>query len=374
MLTKNKKFIIFILIVIVLVGVAFLIYYLYSKSQQPPTEGKTITQLTSEKVQGIKYLEEENKLRFLSLNSSTFKELNLGTSKISDLSNMRMDLMEDIIWSPNGKKVILKVQNNQTILSQEGNLVDKNAPENTITTWSFDLDDGSLVELPREIGGVGWLSDDKIIYYYSRSLSDVNVSKESSGSSLNESDHNGKNIKKIIDLDNDKFYASQVYLSPDKSQAILFPDTEGIGNNYSYIINLKTKAIINITENKLTPALSWSTSGKNIFLYQIPGQEMEANQKFDLWMANKEGVNKKKIGALSLYGLAITNKDDSYIYVASFDNNNNQFIYQINSGSLEKKIIVDTTKETNLADISEIGLLQNNLYTVASDYLYLIKL
>ncbi|MCX6811556.1 MAG: hypothetical protein NT039_02605 [Candidatus Berkelbacteria bacterium] len=374
MLTKNKKFIIFILIVIVLVAIVFLIYYFWSKSKKTPIEEKTITKITEEKAKGINYIEKENKIRFLSLNSFTFKELDLKTNKLSNLNYIPMYLVQDIIWSPNSKRIILKVKNNRAILSQQGYLLDKNAPDDTITTWSFDLENQSLLELPREIGGVEWLNDERIIYYYSKSFVNIDISKELSGSSLNESNFEGKDYKKIIDLDNNKFFGSQVHLSPDKSQAILFPETEGVGNNYSYIIDLKTKAIKNITEDKLTAAASWSTSGKNIFLYQIIKGENETNQKFDVWFANKEGVNKKKIDSKSLYGLVITNKDDSYIYIASFDKDNNQIIYQINSGSLDKKIIIDSTKEKDLVNITEIGLLQNNIYAVANDYLYLIKI
>jgi len=102
--------------------------------------------------------------------SGMFREARLPTltylhtvlSKPDDL-----DLIKEAIDESPGKN-ILKVENNRALLSQQGYLLDAGAPDGTITTWSFDLLSGSLIELPREIGGIDWLDNNTIIYYYSK--------------------------------------------------------------------------------------------------------------------------------------------------------------------------------------------------------------
>lgn len=372
MLTKNKKIIIIISVILIIIGVVILIYFLWLKKQPEVFEEKIVQKLTEEKVQGVKFIAEENKLRFLSLKSNTFKELNFEDNKLSELSKIPMYLVQNIIWSPDGKKAILKVENNQSLLSQEGYLLDKNAPDGTITTWSFNLISGDLIELSRGIVGIDWLNENKIIYYYSKIAIDSDIEPEQAGTALVEANFDGSNYQKIMDLDVSKFYNPKLVLAPDKNQAILSPEAEGVGKNYIYIVDLKSKTIKNITEGELTVLGSWSSNGKNIFLYQADTKTPDS-QLYDLWYANDKGVDKKKLGVTAAYPLAITDSEDKYIYIASV-NDNNQVIYQINSGSLEKKIITDSAKEKDLINITEIGLLQNNIFVVANDYLYLIKI
>lgn len=367
MLTKNKKIIIIVAAFLLVVALVLFYFLWWQKKPAPLIEEKTINKLSEERVSGVKVL--SDKIRFLNLDSSTLKELDLKTKQSSEISKIPLFLVQNMIWSPDGNKVILKVNNNTALLSQQGYLLDKNAPDNTLTTWSFDLQTQELIELPREIGGIDWFDNQKIIYYYSKALSNPETAAGTTNSSLNEANYRGENYKKIIDLEENKFFNSEVRLSPDKNRVILFPEVEGTGNNNIYICDLKNTSISKITENQLTAAASWSTKGDNIFLYQIT----ETQDKFDLWYANKEGVEKKNLQIKAAYPLIITSSDDKYIYATS-DYKDNQVIYQINAGSLEKKIIVDSTQEKDLNNITEIGLLPNGLYVVSNDNLFFIKL
>jgi len=370
---KNKKVIIVLIIILLILAAAAIVYFLWFKKEPVITiEDKPIQKLFEEKVQGIKYLNKENKIRFLSLESSTFKEFDLNSKQLTELSKIPLYLVKSIIWSPEGKKVILKVENNRALLSQEGYLLDNSAPDGTITTWLFDLSSERLTELPLEIVGIDWLSEDKIIYYYSRASINPEIDPGQAGSSLSESDPDGSNYQKIMDLDESKLYNSQVILSPNKNMAILNPETEGIGKNNIYLVDLKTKKIKDINEGELTIAGSWSTKEDNIFLYQADKDD-PGSQLHNIWSANKEGINKKNLQLKTAYPLVITDKDDKFIYLAS-TYNNNQAIYQVNSGSLEKKIIADTDKEPWLNKITEIGLLNDGIFVVADGKIYSIAL
>lgn len=369
---KNKRIIIF-LALLILAGIVILIYFLWFKKEiQTQKEEKPVEKIFDQKAKDIKYLARENKIRFLSPESLTIEELDLNSKQVNELSKIPLSLTQKLIWSPDGNKIILKVLNNRTLLSQQGYLLDDKVDDGVITNWLFDLKTENLVELPLEIKGVDWLNNDKIIYYYSKSLEDSDLNPGQINSSLSKSDPDGSNFQKIMDLNANQFYGSSVVLSPDKKEVMLSPEIEGVGKNSIYLINLDSKNIKNITEGGLTIGGSWSTTGKNIFLFQYLEQTNDNNPESGLWYANFEGVDKKKINLEILYGLAVTSPDDNFIYTVSAGNN--QSVYQINSGSLEKKIIAGSSQNKDLINISEIGLLNNDLYVVANEYLYKIKI
>ncbi|TSC91478.1 MAG: hypothetical protein CEN92_258 [Candidatus Berkelbacteria bacterium Licking1014_96] len=370
---KNKKVIIILIIILSILAAAAIVYFLWFKKVPPAIiEEKPIQKLTDEKIMGAKFLSKNNKIRFLSLDSFTLKELDLNSKQVVELTKIPLYLVKNIIWSPEGNKVILKVENNRALLSQEGYLLDKNVPDGTITTWSFNLLSGDLIELPLEIVGIDWLNEDKIIYYYSRASINPEIDPGQAGSSLSESDSDGSNYQKIMDLDGSKLYNPKVSLSPDKNKVILSPEIEGVGKNSIYIVDLKSKKVGEISENNLTVFGSWSTNGKNIFLYQVNPESSE-NQIYDLWYANYEGVEKKALSLSAQYPLVITDDKDKYIYLAS-TYNNKPAIFQINSGSLEKKIIADADREPELNNITELGLINDGIFVVADEIIYAIKI
>lgn len=372
MLDKKKKIIIFVLPILTALVIGLVWYFWQMGSKRINTEEKPIQKLSKEKAFGVKVLEEQKKIRFLSLESLTLKELNLENGGVIDISQKSLSLVTDIIWSPNGERVILKVENNSAIHRQNKTFFDPDASEGALTTWSYDLKGQTLKELPREIGGVTWLNDERIIYYYSQALAKPEVDLEQVSSSLAEADFDGKNFQKIMDLDTSKFYNAEVLLSPDKKQALLFPEIEGIGKNSIYLIDLTNKTTTEISEGGLTVLGSWSSGGRNIFLYQVDEKNPE-NQNSEIWLVNKAGVEKKKLGLKAAYPLVITDNKDKYIYLAS-TYNNKPVIFQVNSGSLEKKIIADTDKEPGLNNITEIGLINEGIFVVADGIIYAINI
>ena len=367
---KNKKFIIILIIVLLILAITTIVYFVwFKKMPETSIEDKPIQKLTDEKIMGAKFLSESNKIRFLSLDSFTLKELDLNSKQIIELTKTPLYLVKNIIWSPDSQKVILKVENNRALLSQEGYLLDKKAADGTITTWSFDLSSNNLIELPLEVGEVGWLNNDKIIYYYSKELAESD--SNDNNAFLTQANYDGSNYQKIMDLDGNKLYNPKLSLSPDKDKIILSPEAEGIGNNSIFIVDIKTKTINEISEDGLTVLGSWSEGGKNIFLYQT-NQESPDSQIYELWFANKEGVDKKKLGLSTAYPLVITDNKDKNIYLVS-TYNNRPAVFQVNSGSLEKKIIAGADNESTLNNITQIGLLNNNIFIVADEIIYSIK-
>lgn len=369
---KNKKVIIIILSILILLAIGATVYFLWFRGgARPAVEEKPIQKLSTEKMMGVKYLPGSNKIRFLSLGSLTIKEFDLNSKQTTELSKIPLDLVRSIIWSPDEEKAILKVENNRALLSQRGYLLDQEAPDGTITTWSFDIKNQNLVELSRGIGGIDWLDNDKIIYYFSQVLINPEIEGEGS-SSLSQADFDGRNFQKIMDLETSKFYNSEISLSPDKKQALLSPEIEGIGKNSIYLVDLTNKTTTEISENGLTVLGSWSSGGRSIFLYQADEKNPE-NQNSEIWLVNKAGVEKKKLGLKAAYPLVITDKQDKYIYLAS-TYNNKPAVFQVNSGSLEKKIIADIDQEPGLNNITEIGLLNEGIFVVADGIIYAIQI
>jgi len=378
---KNKKIIIIILVILLLIVLGLILYFfVYQKEKTPIISEKSVSKLTNKKIKYVKVLQDGRTIRFNDIETELFKELNLENGAEKTLSNIPLAEDLEVTWSPNGEKVIIKISNNRALLGQLGYFLDNEAPDNFITTWVLDFNTSKLQQLSKSIGGIDWLSDDKIIYYFSDAL-DYPESTESFDSSLVEADWNGKNYQKISDLNTEDFYNAKIVVSPNKHKVIIYPEVEGFGDNNFYIYDLDEKSLQKITEDGLTPSAAWSSKGEHILFYKVDNN----GENPILWLANQNGVEKKNTKLLSPYGLAITSPDDKYVYAVVPKNNKielNNFgertgddlIYEINSGSLDKTIIFDTSNHEEIDTITEIGLLGEDIFIVSNNNIYRIKI
>ncbi|MBM2820288.1 MAG: hypothetical protein HW405_48 [Candidatus Berkelbacteria bacterium] len=180
----KNKFYIGLVITIIIVAIVGLIIYL--------TQKKKVLNLTpiSEKQMLFLSLDEQNNKIFYFGNKdkSAFYSYNIGTNEIQQLSDV-LDTPDNVIWSPDKSKVILKVTYNKDLFEKYGSVyANSSVTDGTITFWLYDFDTKKLSLYNQNISNIVW-SNDKIVYSY--------FNPDSSKNELYTADFDGKNFEKI---------------------------------------------------------------------------------------------------------------------------------------------------------------------------------
>ena len=190
------------------------------------------------------------------------------------------------IWSPDKSKVLLKSNAN----NQEYFLL-------------FDIKNDTLLTLNKNINSVAWLStSDKIVYKY--------LDPTSHKSSLNMSDPDGKNWKKISDLPHDKFSFFQM----PRSGLISFWNN---GDAY-YPTSFQTISFLGenskiLYKDSFGVDYLWDNSGSHVLVSQA---NTEGGTKVQLGVMNYNGEEFKDLGLPTFVSKCVWSNNGETIYCA----------------------------------------------------------
>ncbi|MFA4930243.1 MAG: hypothetical protein WC570_00025 [Patescibacteria group bacterium] len=219
--------------------------------------------------------------------------------------------VENIIYSPDKTKFIIKVKNNITAFaggfSHPEDDPEKPTPASpfyrpeitneTITTWTYNLENQTLSYLNPSIKNIAWLNNDQIIYEYLNITGKIGQPGFSIENTLNIADHDGSNWQVIQTLNNTAYLTPKIIPSPTNPDlTLLLPNPSESGQNIStaiYLLNTKTNHIEQITENNIIDA-SWSPEGNKIIYAQLD----QSNHKPLLYIID---IDSREITSLNIY-------------------------------------------------------------------------
>lgn len=358
----NKQFFILIAIGVIVVGI--IIYFIQSKSTKPQTTPSPIFTTTQiQKVfdkkvlfpvldrdgQNILYFKanEQEDLAFYKFNLETKQE-----SKISD----NLDMPDNIIWSPNRDKVVLKVIYNKYIFEKLNSVfADSSLQDKQETTWLYDLNTKKISRLNLNIQNIAWFDNDLIVYYL--------YELENNTNAIFLANANGSNWKKIKDID----YTDGIGLFAIPPQEVYyFPILYEPGANNIYKLDIETKQNSEIVNNK-TAGQILSVS-KDKILYQIANEE---ENNFTLGVINKDGSEKKDFNlAANINKVTFSEKGNFVIIAIQEQNQTNDMFYKIN---LKSNQIEQLKYEFQInIDAQNLFISKNDktLYFTSDDILY----
>lgn len=193
--------------------------------------GQKIVQVTANQILFPTLDQNSNCLLYFSNEKeAAFYQMDLASHSVERISEI-MDTPDDVFWSPDKQKAILKVIYHKDIFEKYGSLFkDYSLADQTITFWLYDFTTKELQRLGLNIISLNWdVMAKKIVYIYQN--------PDSSQREIYISDPDGSNQKKVIDaLMN--YYRLFYYNS--ENQFLIFAvnvGTEEVINQKVYTLN-----------------------------------------------------------------------------------------------------------------------------------------
>lgn len=327
----NKKILIIGIIVGLLVVVAIAVTVLKKKKTAPLVIQSGLTKISTEEVL-FPTLSSDNKkfIYFSNTKEVAFFQMNIDGSDNQQISDP-LDTPQNIIWSDDRKKAILRITYNQYVYEKYGSrFASPGTSDQTLTTWYYDLESKELKKLNDNIGQIIWTPENKIIYQFLKPEENIN--------SLDIANADGSDKTKIIDLPTLEQYNFS-YLEPNKS-LVLNSSPSDISNSIIYTLELQDNKLTKIKEVK-NGTLSKGLANNKI-LFNLP-----SNKDFpQIAIMNSDGSAEKKLNVFA--SLISCKAVDENTLLAS----NNNLIELIN---------LKTSKVTIIRDISEENLNPSNL-------------
>lgn len=252
-----------------------------------------------------------NKIRYYA--QEDFFELDLQTLKASSLTGGTsiFPFIIQVSWSPGGEQVIAKITNDNYVLDKVGSpFYDPSVKDGAQTVWFYDFNTKKSAQLNLNIKEFGWESGGKkIIYHYH----DANTN------SLNISDPDGKNWKKIIDLKDENAFLNTlstgeiIYSNSEKSDSFNVIKTDGSGKR-----TIKLPLAINADK------MVWSPDGKSVLAaIREQSKATDTLYRISTETGQKEEIKYQSQAPIDAKNLMLT-KDNKILYFTSED-----FLYKL---------------------------------------------
>ncbi|MBU0648373.1 hypothetical protein KJ855_04305 [Patescibacteria group bacterium] len=202
--------------------------------------------------------------------------------------------VNQIIYSPNKTKVILKVTNNNLAFSGGFFKTDPSDPQKTTasspvsvfyrpgtpdgqtTIWSYDFTSKQYYQLSDFTKNIAWLDDNNIIYEYSNFTTDSFGNPDFiPANSINTALFTGQDWREIYNLINSPLTLSEIIPSPtDPNLVLLLPQPFETGQEIKtaiHLLNIQEKNVTILTEPGSFQA-SWSPDGNQILFAHLDNQ------------------------------------------------------------------------------------------------------
>ena len=261
------------------------------------------------------------------------------------LTEKKIIALKKAIWSPDKSSILLESNAN----GQDYFLL-------------FNIKNDNLLTLNKNIDKVAWLStSDKIIYKYH----DPAKNK----SSLNISDPDGKNWKKIVDLPHDKFSFFQM---PHSGFISFWNNSDAYYPTSFQIISSLGENQKDLYKDSFGAEYLWDNSGSHVL---VSHSDKEGGTKMQLGIMDYNGEGYKDLGLPTFVSKCVWSKDGKTVYCAlpveipdnsilPNDYQTGKFktadtFWKINIDTGEKERIVETNDITGSYDLSQPFLNSN---------------
>ncbi|MFA6493127.1 MAG: hypothetical protein WCV58_03255 [Patescibacteria group bacterium] len=294
------------------------------------------------------HLSQDNKsLYYFGDQGVKFKKFDFSTQKTENLYPNDVLYINDVLWSPDESKIIIK--NTQ--------------PYTNTSTQLLNLKDRKITDLNKNIQSVIWSDDNQNIYYQYQDM-------EKNLNYLASAKYDGSNEQKVIDLDLDNY--SFAWL--DNFQKIGFwrppSDISGVGLKQ---VDLKTKNISDIfTDNRLNKILA-APNGSH-FIYN---HFYEKDNLYKLSLSKSDGTEDKNLDLETSINKIAWAPDSSFLIAAvpeKTDQNNTFYKIDVKNN---KKTTLEYSIEKNQDIIKAENLIissdNKTLYFISNDLLYSLQ-
>jgi hypothetical protein len=310
-----------------------------TNNSPPISSSAKISAVSQESVISPTLADDGNNLWYYSL-SGELNEITFVGSSLKKLTDQKIIGLIEARWSPDKSKALLKVNK-----------------DGATYFLLFDVRADSLTQLSGNIQDISWLAtSDKIIYRYLDSSSRKN--------SLNTSNPDGSNWKKLFDLPHDKISFSQI----PRSGLISFWNT---GDAY-YSTSFQTIPLIGgeaktLYQEAFGADYLWNNSGSNFLISQT---DAKGGTKIQLGVANYNGGEYKNLGLPTFVSKCLWSKDNETVFCAlpgdipsnsilPNDYNTGKFttsdtFWKINTATGEKSRLVEATEIDDNFDVSNL--------------------
>ncbi|MFA4930240.1 MAG: hypothetical protein WC570_00010 [Patescibacteria group bacterium] len=251
-----------------------------------------------------------NQIFFINSPDNYLTALDLETNQKEILEDKSWYGVEEIIFSPDHNRAILKVRNDNITFSGGYFKTDLEDPAQTrqssptsvfyqptipndfTTTWVFDRLNKQYHYLDQNIKNTNWINNDTIVYEYSNFNNDAYGNPDFVlNNSINLAHFDGTAWQSVYNLANTNLGLSKIIPSPtNPDQIMLLPVPFETGTEIkttAHLLNLKTQEVIQITPNGIAEA-SWSPDGQHILFAKL---DPEHNNQPTLWITDLSGTN-----------------------------------------------------------------------------------
>jgi len=283
----------------------FLIWFLFRKQATKSPVAKLEQLTTNKKITFQTLSGKEDSILYYDPAENKIFEFFLKENRQSPISDLFL-LVNDIKWSPDAKKTILKISNIQPAHA-ENPLYTTTLPEGEEATYFYEIGAKEPILLSRNIQEVTWTADgQKIVYHYLDKAKGVN--------NLSIADPDGKNWKKIIDLKEEKVFLSTfptgeiAYTASETTDSFSAIKTDGSGER-----TIKLPILINVNK------LAWASDGKSLIAaVREQNKTTDTFYKINLETNQKQEIQYKSDTPIDAKNLMLT-KDDKTLYFTSDD-------------------------------------------------------
>jgi hypothetical protein len=302
-----------------------------NSTTNPPVFNAKISNVSNEAVISPIVSQNGNSLWYFSPSGELKESLFIGGDAKS-LSDKKFPGILKAVWSPDKSKVLLKI---------------KNADESASFSL-FDTNSNQVSPLNRNINEVAWMAtSDKIFYKYFDSTSKK--------STLNISDPNGNNWKKLMDLPHDKISFFQI---PRSGLLSVWNNGDAYYSTLLQSISLLGDNPKTLYQGNFGADYLWDNSGNYILASQT---DAKGGTKIQLGIMNYNGGEYKILGLPTFASKCLWSNDDTIIYCALPGNvpDNSILPNDYKAGKFTTtdtfwKINISTGEKSRLLDVADI--------------------
>ncbi len=312
--TTLKKILIILIVVLIIALVIFLVYNFFIKtppeegagptggqfpegeegSQQPtgengdgftPSPTIKIKVISTEKVLAPTLSADKTKIVYYSQYNGNVWQSNFDGSTLTKISPATLNDLVDVIWSPDGIKVISIYQDD------EGN----------ISKQLYDYNSGQASGLSPYIQEIAWSPDSgKIAYHYKNAVSDEN--------NISTANPDGSNWNNVFQLRMD-----DVTLDWIGSEIAFYEKPSGLTQSSLFLLNPLNGNLTKALSDIEGLSVKWSPQGDKI-LYS----KTSANGKnIGLYVSLKDGLGEASLNISSLVEKCVWSQDNRIIFCAA---------------------------------------------------------
>ena len=359
---KSKKSLIFTIVLIaILIGLSI---FFTCRNRNQRGLNLTVGQPTSiifDSVKSSVLSSDGQKILYFDLSSATFKQFDIQSKNLKNLSDKNFSDVSSIYWSPDRTQVIIRTSKQ----SENSNYEIKN--------YFFDLTNGKMktIENNNGIDNINWASNQNKIVYT------LPVTDDLDSLDIFISDPDGNNAKKVTQIKN--FGAPLQFNWPSDNLIKIFkpyynpPETDLQDKDKNAVLLSLDVGNEELTNDKIGPDIadiSFSPNGNILAL-----NKAEPNGNFEI--KDIKGYHPINVAMDSSSGLTWS-KDNQYLIDFVMDNSSKISIFKISLAnySVEKVLDFNTNKSSQDITFIENGIIYNEgeiLFFTSGKTLYGLK-